>query len=128
MPTDAQVLTAVLDAANAALPASVRAYTPSSVPVKRPAEFVVVTLARRAGGSARAARFATKGWAVYFMAASQTSDANARNSLRRVGEALENSTLTVGSETSTVVTFDNARPVAPDDGWFTGTDAYRFAI
>lgn len=128
MATESEIMAAVLAAANAALPASVRAYEPSKVPGVRPKEFVTVTIVRRAGGSARSARHATTGWAVYFLGASLTSEANARNSLRLAGAALENKTLTVGSESSTVVRFDNARPVSPDDGWFTGASTYTFAI
>ena len=128
MATESQVVAAVLAAVNAALPATVRAYEPSKVPGSRPAEFVQVTVVRRSGGTARAGRRSTRGWAVYFMAASRTSEANARNSLRLAGDALENRALIVGDESSTPVEFNTARPVSPDDGWFSGSSVYHFAI
>ena len=59
MPTEQQVAAACLAAANAALPASVRAYEPSKVPSRRPAEYVTVTLAERTGAVARSGRI---GW------------------------------------------------------------------
>jgi hypothetical protein len=121
-------MAAALAKMNAALPASVRAVEPSKVATPRPKEFVNVTLVRRAGGSPRAGRYDTTGWALYLMAASQTSEANARNSLRLAGAALESAPLVVGSESSTPVRFDNARPVSPDDGWFTGSAVYHFTI
>lgn len=128
MPSDNQVVTTVLAVVNEALPPAVRAYTPSKVPTTLPAEFVVVTVARRSGGSPRAGRYATRGWAVYFMASSATSDTNAGNALRLIDEAIENRPLLVADETSTPVRFDNARPVAPDDNWFSGVNTYTFAI
>lgn len=128
MATESQVMTAALTAVNDALPAAVRACEPSEVPGTRPAEFVVVTLARRSGGTARAGRHSTTGWALYLMAASSTSEANARNTLEKARAALENVVLTVGSESSTPVTFANARPVSPDDGWFSGSAVYHFAL
>lgn len=128
MPTEAQVIAAVLTAANTALPATVRAYEAGKVPSPRPNEFVVVSIVRRAGGNPRAGRFETTGWSVYVMAASASSEANARNSLRLVGTAIESQSLTVAGERTTPVRFSNGRPVAPDDGYFSGVNTYDFTI
>lgn len=128
MATETEILTAVLAAANTALPTGRDAYEPGKVPTPRPNEFVTVTIARRGGGSARAGRFATTGWAVYVMGASMTASSNARDSLRLVDGALDGVVLAIADETTTPIRFDNARPVAPDDGWFTGVNTYHFAI
>ena len=131
MPTEDDVLAAVLAAINDALPDNVQAYEPSKVPSPRPNDFVSVTVARRAGGAGRGGRYATTGWSVYVMAASSVAlygEDRARNSLRLAGTALENNTLIVADEKSTPARFDNARPVAPDDGWFSGVTTYTFAI
>lgn len=128
MATEAQIIAAILAAANTALPAAVDAYETGKVPEPRPNEFVVVTIARRSGGSPRSGRYVTTGWAVYVQAASFSSESNARNSLRIVGAAIESKPLTVAGEQSTPVRFSNARPVAPDDGWFSGVNTYEFAI
>lgn len=128
MPTEEQVVDAVLAAANAALPESVRAYEPGRMPATKPREFVTVSVVRRAGGSARAGRHATTGWVAYFMGASNVVESNARKWLQLIGDALENQHLIVSGESSTPVRFDNGRAVAPDDTWFTVVHAYHFAI
>ena len=128
MATEQQVASTVLAAINAALPTSVRAYEPSKVPATRPGEYAVVTVVRRGGGSARAGRHGTKGWSVYIMAASRSSETNARNTLQRAGDAIESAVLSVAGVESTPIRFDNARAVAPDDGWFTGVKTYTFAL
>lgn len=126
MATESQVVAAVLAAINAALPANVRAYEPSKVPGTRPAEFLTVTLAERAGGTSRAGRTSTRGWQVYVLAASANSEANARNSQDKAHNALINRVLVVGSESSTPVALGPARVVGPDDGWFSGSKSYLF--
>lgn len=131
MVTEDQVAAAAMARVTAALGNRVLAYDHDQVPVDRPAEFVVVTVVRRAGGPARAGRSSVTGWAVYVMAASQTSVDNARLSLQKVNAEVENKTLAVGTdpvETSTPITFATAKPVAPDKGWFTGVTQYHFAI
>lgn len=131
MPTEQQVAAVVLGLVNAALPSTgnvVRAYDASTVPVTKPAEFVVVSVARRPGGDPRAGRRKRTGWSVYLMAVSQTSVTNARNSLRIAGAAIEFQNLTAAGATSTPVDFYNQRPVAPDDGWFSGAATYNFAF
>lgn len=127
MATESDALAAVLAAINADLPPTVRAYDADKVPTARPLDFVTVSVARRSGGTARSGRYSTEGWAAYVMGASKTSSSNARNSLRLANGALENRVLTVGSEKSTPVRFENGRPVAPDDGWSTGVNTYHFA-
>lgn len=131
MPTEQQVAAVVLGLVNAALPSTgnvVRAYDASTVPVSKPAEFVVVSVARRSGGSPRAGRYVTTGWGIYLMAVSQTSVANARNSLRLAGAAIESQVITAGGAASTPVKFDNQRTVGPDDGWFSGVINYTFGL
>lgn len=128
MADEKQVLDAVLALVNAALPASTRAYAVGTVPTPFPKEFVTVYVVRRSGGTGRAGRFSTRGWAVYVTGASSFSEANARNSLRLAGDALENKTLTIGSEQSTLMRFDNARPISNDKGWHSGVSTFHFAI
>lgn len=128
MPTEQQIATAALALANGVLPAAMRAYEPSKVPASKPNEFVTVTLVRRAGGSPRAGRYVTSGWSLFFMAASRTSEANARHGLDLIRGAFENNVLTVGDDTSTPVRFDNARPVGPDDKYSSGVNTYSFTL
>lgn len=128
MATESQVITTVLAAVNSALPPTVRAYEPSKVPATRPAEFVQVTIARKFGGSRAGGMYDSSGWSVYVMAASRTSESNARNSLRLANDALENANLVIDSEESTPIDFRAARPVAPDDGWFSGSTSYDLAF
>ena len=127
MATESQVIAAVLAAVNAAY-STPRAFEPSKVPTTRPNDFVTVTMAERAGGSARAGRRSTRGWQVYILAASATSEFNARDSLEKAHGALHNRVLVVGSERSTPLALGPGRTVAPDDGWSTGTKSYTFTI
>lgn len=127
MATEKQVLDAVLELINAALPPAVRAYPQGKVPQPFPPDFVAVYVVRRSGGGGRAGRYTTRGWAVYVTGAS-TSEPDARNSLRLAGDALENKTLAVGSESSTPMRFDNARPITDDKGWHAGVSVYHFTI
>jgi len=127
MADEKAVLDAVLALVNAAL-STAEAYPVGKVPEPFPSEFVTVYVVRRSGGTGRAGRYSTRGWAVYVTGASSTSEANARNSLRLTGDALENKVLTVGSEQSTPMRFDNARPISNDKGWHSGVSTYHFAI
>lgn len=128
MPTEQQVATEALRIANAALPATTRAYEPSKVPATRPDEYVTVAVVRRSGGRPRSGRYVTTGWALYVMAASKTSESNARNSLEKIRAALESQVLTVAGVTSTPVKFDSARPVGPDNTWSSGVNTYTFTL
>lgn len=128
MPTEQQVADAVRDLINAALPATTRVYEADKVPSPRPAEHIVLTLVRRAGGTARSGRYSTTGWSAYLMAASQTRVSNARNSLEIAREALESQVLAVAGVESTPVRFASARAVGPDSGWFSGVHVYTFAL
>lgn len=128
MATEAAVITATLAAINAGLPATVRVYEPGKVPKNRPNDYLTVTIVRRAGGSARAGRFTRTGWAVYILAASSNSAADARNSLRLARVAIESKPLTVAGEKSTPVAFYTARQVTPDDNWYSGVDTFHFTI
>lgn len=127
MADEKQVLDAVLALVNAALDTA-EAYPVGKVPDPFPAEFVTVYAVRRSGGTGRAGRFTTRGWAVYITGASNASEANARNSLRLAGNALENRVLVIGAEQSTPMRFDNARPISDDKGWHSGVNAYHFTI
>lgn len=128
MATESEVMTAVLAAVNAALPAGKKAVEPSKVPSPRPAEYVSVSIAERPGGQARAGRRVTRGWQVYVFAASSTYEDNARNSLEKAHGALVNRVLVVGSERSTPIQLGPARPVGDDDNWFSGSKSYTFTI
>lgn len=127
MASEKEVLDAALALLNAALP-DVTAYPLGKVPEPFPVDFVTVYAVRRAGGSGRAGRYVTKGWALYVTGASSKSESNARNSLRIAGDALENKVLVVDSERSTPMRFDNARPISKDKGWHAGVSVYHFTI
>ena len=128
MATESEVMTAVLAAVNAALPATKQATEPSGVGSPRPLEHTTVTLVERPGGSVRAGRRSTRGWQVYVFAASSTSEANARNSLEKAHGALVNKVLVVGDERSTPIALGPSRPVGDDDNWFSGSKSYLFTI
>lgn len=128
MATESEVMTAVLAAVNAAMPATKQATEPSDLASPRPLEHTTVTVVERPGGSARSGRRSTRGWQVYVFSASSTSESNARNSLEKAHGALVNKVLVVGSEQSTPVALGPARPVGSDDGWFSGSKSYLFAI
>lgn len=128
MASEKDVLDAVLAAVNAALPPSVRAWPVGKVPEPFPVEFVTVHVVRRSGGTARSGRYSTRGWAAYVTGASSESEANARNSLRLAGDALENQVLVVASGRSTPLRFDNARPIDKAKGWHAGVSVYHFTV
>jgi hypothetical protein len=126
MASEKQVLDAVMGLVDAAVTAPV--HEAGAMSPTYPPEFVTVYVVRRAGGTGRAGRNVTRGWAVYITGASSVSANNARTSLRLAGDALENRVLTVGSERSTPVTFDNARPITNDKGWHSGVSVWHFAV
>lgn len=126
MVDEQQVLDAVVALLDPALPKPVLEHGAVGDPA--PPEYLTVYVVRRAGGSPRAGRYVTGGWAVYLTGASSRSGENARDSLERARTALENKTLTVGSERSTPMRFDNARPITDDKGWHAGVSVYHFAI
>lgn len=126
-PTESQVATEVLSAINTALSTAVRAYEPSKVPVTRPDEYAVVTIAERVGGQGRGGRYATRGWAVYVMGVSRTSVANARRTLETAHSALEGVVLLIDGIETTPIRLGPTRPVGPDDGWFSGSKSYTLA-
>ncbi len=126
MADEADVLTAVL----AALPAACKAHPIGKVPTPFPVDFTTVQVVERAGGTGRAGRYGTRGWAVYITGASSQSEANARNSLRLADEALRNRVLAVGDEQSTPLRFDVARPIDKPSGksHYAGVRTYHFTI
>lgn len=128
MITEQQVVTEVLAKINAQLTGDTNAFEPDGVPSPRPAEHVVVTVVRRAGGAPRGGRYSTTGWSVYVMAASQTAAQNARVSLQEARQGLESVVITVDGVESTPIRFDSARVVGPDDGWFSGVNVYTFTL
>lgn len=126
-----QVLDAFMTRANTALGGRVDAYEHDNFPGKKPDEYVIVTIARRAGGSPRAGRHSTTGWAVYVLAASHVSSDNARLSLHKVRAEFINTTLDIAGEsssTSTPITFRTARAVGAGSGWFSGVDTFHFTV
>ena len=128
MATEEQVLNAVVALVDAALPARTEVHEAGAMDKPYPPEFVTVYVVRRGGGTGRAGRRATRGWAAYLTGASSESGHNARNSLRLAGDALENKVLAVGDERSTPMTFDNGRAVTEDKGWHSGVSVYHFTI
>lgn len=128
MATESEVMAAVLAAVNAVMPATKQATEPSKVATSRPPEHTTVTLVERPGGTGRSGHHSTRGWQVYIFAASSTSEANARNSLEKAHGALVNRVLTIGAEQTTPIALGPGRPVGEDDGWFSGSKSYTFAL
>lgn len=119
---------AVLAALNTALAPKV-AYDLDDVPSPRPSEYVEVTVTRRFGGERRLCqRTGLSGWRITVRGVSQASASNARNSLEKCRGALEFKPLIVAGETSTGVQFETSDPPEPDEGWFSGLDAYTYTI
>jgi hypothetical protein len=128
MADEEQVLNALIAMVDATASSRTEVYEAGDVPSPKPAEFVTVYVVRRGGGTGRAGRRASQGWAAYLMGASSKSGHNARNSLQRASDAIENKVLVVGPERSTPMTFDNGRAVTEDKGWHSGVRVYHFAI
>jgi hypothetical protein len=128
MATESEILPIVLTAINAKMPAGKQATEPSAVPATRPAEQTIVTVAERAGGPSRGGRRATRGWQVYVFSASAYSEENVRKSLEAAHEALANVVLTIGDEHTTPIEVGPSRAISPDDGSFSGSKSYLFAI
>lgn len=120
---------AVIAALNAGLPASVRAYDLDDLPATRPADYLEVTVSRRAGGELRSTGATkTAGWRVTTRAVSKVSVSNARTTLNKARLALEFVNLSVGGKTSTPVQFETQEAVEPDDGWWSGLIAWTYAL
>lgn len=122
-------VTAILTALNAALPAGVDAYEVDEVPKTRPTEYVDVAIGRRFGGNRRSSSQSwLTGYRVTVRAVSETAPANVRASLETCRAALEYARLVVGGETSTPVQFETEDPADLDDGWYSGVQAFTYAI
>lgn len=122
------VLTAVIAAFNAQLPATVRAYDRSEVPSPRPPEYVEVGVSRMFGGEPRACGgVAVTGFRITARAVSQISVNNANATLSDCDTALDAQRLTVGANWGLVL-FESGDDPAYDDGWFDGLHTYTTAI
>lgn len=130
MADEQQVLDAALAMLNASLPAQAKACAQGKVPEPFPAKFVTAYAVRRSGGTSRAGRHSTRGWALYLTGVSRVSEEDARLSLRTCTDALENKVLVVGDERSTPMRFDTARPIDKPRGseWHSGVVVFHFAI
>lgn len=120
---------AVVAAINAELPATRRAYEVDDLPSPRPAEYVEVTVSRRAGADPRfVGRTGRTGWRVTTRPVSSTSAKNVRLMQADCAAALDGANLSIGGEFSTPVQFETADPVVPDDNWFSALTAWTYAL
>lgn len=128
MASEQEQVDAVLAALNAALAPKV-AYDVGDVPLDRPNEYVEVFLTRRYGGNQKASGHkALTLWRITVRAVSRSSTNNVRLMLDKCREALEFRSLPVGADATTSIQFENARTIAPDEGWFTGAANYTYSI
>lgn len=102
-------------------------YDYDDLPAKRPDWYTEVTVTRRFGGEQRGS--GERDGRFYRATTRQVAKtvSNARN-LRTKSAALEDSTLTVGSETTTPIEFETAEVIGPDDGWYSGLETWTFAL
>lgn len=127
--SDAAHLAAVLTAINASLSGSRTAYAVDDVPTPRPAEYVEVVVARRAGETPRfVGRTGRTGWRVVTRPCSSVSMANVSRMQAEVADALDGTNLLVGSEYSTPVVFETADPVTADENWLSAPTAWTYAL
>jgi hypothetical protein len=123
-----QHATAVLAALNAELAASMRAYDYDDLPTTRPANYVEVTVSRRAGGPNRnPGSTGRSGWRITTRPVS-TTVSNAREMRKRVATALLFNRVTVGGDQSTPIQFETEDPIGPDDGWYSGLSTWTYAV
>lgn len=127
MASEQDQVDAILAVLNAALSPKV-AYDVGDVPLDRPAEYVEVFLTRRFGAvETIGGPKSSTGWRVTVRAVSRSSVNNVRLMLNKCREALEDVRLSVGAEETTPIEFENARTIAPDEGWFTGATNFTYA-
>lgn len=120
---------AILTALNAALTGDMVAYEADEVPSPRPPEYVDVSIGRRFGGQRRSSSHLwLTGYRVTVRAVSETAPSNVRTTLETCRAALEYARLSVGGETSTPVQFETEDPAGEDAGWFSGVQAFTYAI
>ncbi len=120
-------VTEILRRANLALTPT--AYDMGKVPATRPPEFVELTLTRRFGGvpTLSGPKTAT-GYRFTLAAVSQTSIANARNSLEKCRAEFEDTLLAVGGEESTPIEFETEDEADYGSGWFSQYASYTYVI
>lgn len=128
MSTEEQHATAVLAALNGALAASMPAYDYDDVPATRPANYVEVTVSRRAGAPNRApGSTGRSGWRITTRPVS-TTVSNAREMRKRCVSALLYVRLTVDGDISSPIQFETEDPIGPDDGWYSGLSVWTYAL
>lgn len=128
MTTREQHPAAVLAAINAALPAAIRAYETDDIPDPLPAQYVEVIVTRVFGGEVMLdGSVATSGWLIFTRFVAKTVT-NAGRLQDRVTTALEGRALVIGDRESTPVTFQTEDPIAPDDGWYSGSAQWDYTI
>jgi hypothetical protein len=128
--THAVAVLAVIDAALAAMTVPRHAYDLDTLArlATKPADYVEVTVSRRAGADRRACGATERGgWRVTTRAVGQT-ETNARLMLERTRGALEYKRLTVGGEVSTPIQFESEEVIGPDENLWTGLMAWTYAI
>jgi hypothetical protein len=119
---------AILAILNAALPVST-AYDLGVVGVKRPPQYVEVTLTRRFGGVPTLDGGLTDtGYRLRVAAISQTSLTSIRSDLETCRTALEFNHLTVGDAQSDQITFETNDDADYGSGWFAEYMAFTYTI
>lgn len=125
---------AVLAVINAALPGDTNAYTADEVPSSpRPANYVEVSIMRRANGTQRHGSGSTAaGWRILTREVSQTAVSNAQTVAEFVRVSLERKRISVTknaeTKTSTPIQFETGEPVGEDDGWWSGYQTWTYVL
>lgn len=128
VPVDEQVqATAILAVLNTALAPKV-AYDLDEVPSPRPnGPYVVVTISWRYGGEARADGYVgTDGGRILTRYVARSVE-DARQLRSKVVGALRHGSLTIAGDTVTT-SRETSIAIAPDDGYFSGVDAWTFTL
>lgn len=122
--TEEQHATAVIGFLNGL---SANAFDPDDLPSPRPENYTEVHLARRYGGVMRGD--AIPDGQLYRLLVRQVGRTvtNARQ-LRANIASIEGSVLTVNGRSTTPVTFESADVIAPDDGWYSGSQTWTYAL
>lgn len=103
-------------------------YEIDGVPSPRPNDYVEVNAYRRFGGESRNDGYVgTCGWRIEAVVVSRNLSA-ARQLRKAVTDALLNQSLTVSSEATTGVLFENEDVIAEDDDYYVGATYFTYTI
>lgn len=122
--------TAILERINAALPTSYRAMELDEIERSdpRPEAYTEVVVEARAGGNLRAGATSTGGWRFQTRGVSHSSKVDARRQLTIARQALQFTCLEIGGKQTTPIQLESAEAVGKDDGWWSGSITWTYAL